>query len=60
MVQWSATAPERKSHNRSAQPPHHRHDIPVALGIMRGLPTADVPPPPDQAVLDVIVGHAAA
>jgi hypothetical protein len=27
---------------------------------MRGLPTADVPPPPDQAVLDVIVGHAAA
>jgi flavorubredoxin len=35
-------------------------DIPVALGIMRGLPTADVPPPPDQAVLDVIVGHAAA
>ena len=35
-------------------------DIPVALGIMRGLPTAEVPPPPDQAVLDAIVGHAAA
>ena len=35
-------------------------DIPVALGIIRGLPTAEVPPPPDQAVLDAIVGHAAA
>jgi flavorubredoxin len=35
-------------------------DIPLALRIMRGLPTADVPPAPDQAVLDAIVGQAAA
>ena len=35
-------------------------DIPLALRIIRGLPTADVPPAPDQAVLDAIVGQAAA
>ena len=35
-------------------------DIPLAVRIIRGLPTADVPPAPDQAVLDAIVGQAAA